>query len=832
MEVKSLNKNIQFLAGGGEMGKLTREKDWGKTYLGPPQTWPQSLRTTLSIILNSKFPMFLFWGNELTCFYNDAYRPSLGREGKHPSILGMRGEDAWPEIWDIIKPLIDRVLAGGEATWSEDQLIPIFRNGKIEDVYWTFSYSPVNDESGRPAGVFVTCTESTEKINLLKELENSNDELAFAIEATELGTWDYNPLTNKFSANKRLKKWFGLMSYSEIELHHAVKAIAAEDRARVTAAIQKALDNSSGGNYDIEYTIIDPVSKTERIVHAKGRAWFNDDNKPCRFNGTLEDVTEQTIARRKFENLFKEIEQHREKLNIVINASELATWELNLKTGEVHYSEKYLGIMGYESGTALTHPEILKHLHPDDLPVREKAFEDAFSNGILSYETRIIWNDGSLHWAEVRGKVFYDEDGGPSHLIGTVRDITNEKDLTNKMEKLVEERTKELTRSNESLKKSEQRYHLMVEEVQDYAILYLNREGIVENWNTGAEKIKGFKAEEIIGKSFYNFYTKEDRQNNLPQVLLKKAAEKGRAGQEGWRVRKDGTYFWASVVITAVHDENGNVIGFSKVTHDLTDKKNTDDALKKNAWELEQKNIELEKMNKELQSFAYVSSHDLQEPLRKIQTFASRILEKENENLSEQGKELFNRMQGSAKRMQALINDLLAYSRTHTSERILEETDLTKIVAQVKLELKEELQQKQAILEINELCPVRIVKFQFQQLLYNLISNSLKFSRPGHPPLIKIKSEIVEGTSKGNPALASGTKYCHISVSDNGIGFDQQYNEKIFELFQRLHGRMEYPGTGIGLAIVKKIVENHNGIITARAELNKGTTFDIYLPAT
>ncbi|HMI78094.1 MAG TPA: PAS domain-containing protein, partial [Ferruginibacter sp.] len=557
MEVKSLNKNIQFLAGGGEMGKLTREKAWGKTYLGPPHTWPQSLRTTLSIILNSKFPMFLFWGNELTCFYNDAYRPSLGREGKHPSILGMRGEDAWPEIWDIIKPLIDRVLAGGEATWSEDQLIPIFRNGKIEDVYWTFSYSPVNDESGKPAGVFVTCTESTEKINLLKQLENSNEELAFAIEATELGTWDYNPLTNKFSGNKRLKKWFGLMSHTEIELHHAINTIAAEDRDRVSAAIQKALDNSSGGNYDIEYTIIDPVSKKERIVHAKGRAWFDETNRPSRFNGTLEDVTEQTIARRKFENLFKEIEQHREKLNIVVNASELATWEMNLKTREIHYSDKYLEIMGYENGTALTHPQILKHLHPDDLPVREKAFEDAFSNGILSYETRIIWKDGSMHWTEVRGKVFYDEDGGPSHLIGTVRDITNEKDLTNKMEKLVEERTKELILSNESLKKSEQRYHLMVEEVQDYAILYLNREGIVENWNTGAEKIKGYKADEIIGKNFSNFYTKEDRESNLPQTLLNLAVQTGRAGQEGWRVRKDGSYFWASIVITAVHDEKG-----------------------------------------------------------------------------------------------------------------------------------------------------------------------------------------------------------------------------------------------------------------------------------
>src|SRR6478609_9711728 len=164
MNKENVALNLKFLAGGGEMGELTRQKDWSKTPVGSPETWPQSLRTTLSIILNSKFPMFLWWGPELTCFYNDAYRPSLGQNGKHPSILGQRAEDAWPEIWTIIKPLIDQVLRGDEATWSEDQLIPIFRNGKLDDVYWTFSYSPVKDESDKVAGVLVTCTETTEKI--------------------------------------------------------------------------------------------------------------------------------------------------------------------------------------------------------------------------------------------------------------------------------------------------------------------------------------------------------------------------------------------------------------------------------------------------------------------------------------------------------------------------------------------------------------------------------------------------------------------------------------------------------------------------------------------
>ncbi|WP_315815174.1 PAS domain-containing protein [Paraflavitalea speifideaquila] len=167
----------QFLQGGGEMGALTRAYRWEETSLGGPAQWPQSLRTTISIVLNNCFPMFLFWGPELLCFYNDAYRPSLGNNGKHPDALGKPAVEIWPEIWTVIKPLIDQVMAGGPAIWREDQLIPIYRNGHLEDVYWTFSYSPVRDESNAVAGVLVTCTETTEKVQQLATVVEFSKEL-------------------------------------------------------------------------------------------------------------------------------------------------------------------------------------------------------------------------------------------------------------------------------------------------------------------------------------------------------------------------------------------------------------------------------------------------------------------------------------------------------------------------------------------------------------------------------------------------------------------------------------------------------------------------------
>ena len=292
--------------GGGEMAELILRHDWQRSTLGDPEKWPQSLYILIGTMLRSKFPMFLWWGNDLIQFYNDAYRPSMGNEGKHPQALGQKGEDCWQEIWPIIKPLIDNVLEKGEATWSEDQYIPIYRNGSLEDVYWTFGYSPVMEEGGKVGGVLVVCTETTEKVTNLKNLAISENELAFAIDAAELATWDYNPISDKFTSNNRLKEWFGFSQEENIPLSMALRQIAERDRERVSFAIKNALSPSKGGTYDITYTIQHRVTQAERIVRAKGKAWFNDKREVYRFNGTLQDVTENVLSERKI----KESEEH------------------------------------------------------------------------------------------------------------------------------------------------------------------------------------------------------------------------------------------------------------------------------------------------------------------------------------------------------------------------------------------------------------------------------------------------------------------------------------------------------------------------------------------
>jgi light-regulated signal transduction histidine kinase (bacteriophytochrome) len=247
--------------------------------------------------------------------------------------------------------------------------------------------------------------------------------------------------------------------------------------------------------------------------------------------------------------------------------------------------------------------------------------------------------------------------------------------------------------------------------------------------------------------------------------------------------------------------------------------------------QLEEKNIELEKMNAELQSFAYVASHDLQEPLRKIQTFITLVSDKEQQTLNENVKSYFERIQSAASRMQTLIHDLLLYSRTNSAERVFERTGLPIILEQVKKELHEDIQQKNAVIEDTGLRKTNIIPFQFRQLLHNVIGNSLKFSREGLAPHIQLRDEFINGENVKGVTLQAGKKYYHLTIADNGIGFEEEFSERIFQVFQRLHGRDEYKGTGIGLAIVKKIVENHQGKIIAHGVPGKGATFQIYIPA-
>ena len=286
----SSRASFPFLSGGGEMGKLIREKNWSKTPLGPPDKWPQSLRTMVSVMLDNPFGMYIAWGNDFIQLYNDGYRPILGSL-KHPEALGISTRKTFEEIWHIIGSMFDDVMKG-KAVGFPDFMLPLNRDGFIENCYFDFSYSPIRQEDGTIGGVLVTVIETTQKKLAEDNLKESKDQLAFAIEAAELATWDFDLLQNKFTANNRFRDWFGFDKTPEDWTDFFHKVIAAEDKERVIKAYTNAL-SFPGNVYDVEYAIR-PVNRPERMLRAQGKAWFNDDHICYRFNGTLQDITEQS----------------------------------------------------------------------------------------------------------------------------------------------------------------------------------------------------------------------------------------------------------------------------------------------------------------------------------------------------------------------------------------------------------------------------------------------------------------------------------------------------------------------------------------------------------
>ncbi len=455
--------------------------------------------------------------------------------------------------------------------------------------------------------------------------------------------------------------------------------------------------------------------------------------------------------------------------------------------------------------------------------IPERMLKTAFDNGWVTHEGWRIRKDGTRFWAGITMTALLDDN---KQIIGyskVTKDLTERKIAEDKLSMY----TEELKQRNEALRQSEERYHKMIEEVQDYAILLLSKEGIVQNWNAGAALLKGYTAAEITGRSFKTFYTTEDIAIGLPEKLLLEAEVNGKANSEGWRVRKDGSKFWGSVVITALHNDNGEVIGFSKVTRDLTERKHAEDEMKAAAVVLKDQNKVLESLNSELSAFAYIVSHDLKEPIRKIRVFSAR--QREEGKSMDQILEYSHKIENSAAKMQKMMEDVLAYSEL-SAGITFEPVNLNETISVVKNDIELLIEEKQAAIYSDTLPTVHGIQHQLYQLFLNLFTNAVKFSKPAEKLTIKITLKQIRSKEISVEADTPHQHFYEISFTDNGIGFSQEYAKKIFEVFHKLHAKHESSGSGIGLAIVKKVMLNHSGWVTAESEPGKGTTFKLYFP--
>ncbi len=543
----SITDSFKFLSGGGEMGELIRSFDWSKTPVGNPATWPQSLCIAVRIMLDSPFGMYIAWGKEYIQLYNDGYLPILGST-KHPQALGISTRKTFAEIWPTIGPMFDAVMQGTPVGFP-DFTLQLDRNGYLEECVFDFSYSPIRLVDGEVGGVLVTVIETTEKVNSFKKLAESNDQLNFAIEATELGTWDYNPLTNKFTCNNRLKEWFGLPHEADVDLSLAIEVMVEKDRNRVADAIQKALQYESGGLYDIEYGIINSVTKQERIVRAKGRAWFGNDKKAYRVNGTLQDITEVKKAQ-------VQLEQSVRHLQIATDSANVGTWSLDIKSEKLTWSSLHKKMWGYdENNNDLNYEDWHKIILPED---KEYAFEKVEEARVNHTEYEVAYyinraNDGALRYMRSFGKYYYNDKGEAQTLTGITIDITEQKEV------------------EEKIKASETKFRTLSETIP-IMIWTATPDGKKNFFNKFYLEYTGLSLEELKDDGMLKIIFPDDLKKDLE--LWHHSLKNGEDFNMEKRLRRhDGTYRWHISHGIAQKDIQGNITGWIGSSTDIHEQK-------------------------------------------------------------------------------------------------------------------------------------------------------------------------------------------------------------------------------------------------------------------
>lgn len=357
------------------------------------------------------------------------------------------------------------------------------------------------------------------------------------------------------------------------------------------------------------------------------------------------------------------------------------------------------------------------------------------------------------------------------------------------------------------VRESEEIFRVLVNSVTDYAIFVLDRSGHIMTWNEGAQRLKGYSADEIVGRHFSTFYTEEARAIGHPDRELELAIEAGRYEEEGWRVRKDGTMFWANVVITPLYDKKNELIAFGKVTRDLTERKIAEQQREENSRLLTE-------TNEELQRLAYVVSHELQAPMATILRYGNLLSVRYKDRLGDDANDFIQKITSASKLVAKMIDDLWIYARTSAPQSDVELVYLKNVLTEVSEELKHDLEGAEII--YGELPSVPGNRRQLFFLFKELISNAVKYRR-AEPPRIEISAR-------------SDAEGHLISIKDNGIGIDKVYSEEVFKLFHRLEGSPESSSTGMGLAICQKIASQHRGRIWFESQLGYSTTFFVWLP--
>lgn len=769
----------------------------------------QSENQFRNLVTQSPFAKAVFEGEDMVItIANETMLRDLWKRELH-EVQGRQLLDVFPELTNQKFPEILHEVYTRGVTHKENEAIAYVESKEgTKKYYLDFQYAPMFDLEGAVRGVLVSVNDVTEKVEARLLINDSAERLSLATEGTQLATWDLNLENRQIVYTPRLNQLFG-QDESKILTHQALRdQVHPDDRVNI---VEKAFEAAlKTGTYFYEARVIHP-DQSEHWIRTQGKIIFDQDHKPLRMLGTMMDITQQKRAERI-------IEESEKRYRDLIQALPVAVYTVDEKGlinlfneaaaklwGRVPELGKELWCGAYELYT-LDGVLLSRENCPMGLALKEKR--------ALNVEAYVKWPDGNIRHVIENPKPILDSSGNITGALNVVIDITDRK------------------MAEFALRTSEGKFRTLADSMPQF-IWTGDTEGNLNYYNQSVFNYSGLTYDQLEKDGWLQLVHPDDREMTIR--LWKKAVATGYDFICEHRFRKaDGTYRWQLSRAIPQKDAQSVIQMWVGTGTDIHDSKLFIDELESKVQqrtrELTVINDELVKTNIELGQFAYVASHDLQEPLRKIQTFSTRIMETEKENLSDRGRDYFNRMQASSTRMQQLIVDLLAFSRANAVERNFELTDLNRLLNNVTEQLQESIQQKGATIIATNLPELHVIVYQFEQLFTNLITNFLKFVRAGVRPEMRITSGFIMGNLINVPEANPDKNYLYISFEDNGIGFDPQFTDRIFQVFQRLHSKNSYEGTGIGLAICKKIVDNHQGLITAIGRPDVGATFVIYFP--
>ena len=806
------------LANGGEMGALMRAHDWAATPVGPPGAWTQALRTTVRLLLTSRHPMFIFWGEAHTCFYNDACRLTMGPE-RHPSALGQPGRQVWDETWPIIGPQIEQVMGGGEATWHEDQLIPVTRHGRRQDAWWTYGYSPIDDPTapGGIGGVLVVYNDVTSEHLAREALREAEERTRLALAAADgVGTWDWDVAADRIRADARFAQLYGVdpaRAEAGAPLAEFTRSFHPDDQDRVGEAIASAL--RTGGELAAEFRLVQ-ADGSVRWVAARGRCTQAPDGTPLRFPGVTMDITERKHAE-------AALHESQGRLGAALAIAELGTFEWDVRTDAVTLDARSRAIFGFGPGEGTRAQEVFGRIDPADFGrVFAEAQASLLGMSRLETEYRIRLPGGTVRTVLSISDVVPDAGGKPDRLLGVFSDVTERKRIEADLRRLnetLEQRVEERTRERDRTWRLSQ--DLLVVADTDGTLLAVNAA-----WTA----LLGWGERELVGRRFVAFTHPDDLE--ATQAAFAGIIKAPLTRPYEYRLRhKDGTYRWFAWTGAF---EDGTVYANGRHT---TAEREQALALAATEEQLRQSQ-KMEAVGQLTGGLAHDFNNLLAGISGSLELLQARVAQGRIGDLER----YLAAAQGASKRAAALTHRLLAFTRRQTLDP--KPTDANRLVAGMEEMIRRTVGPEVAveIVGAGGLWTTLVDPNQLENALLNLCINARDAmaqpspggdtreagARPNGGRLtIETGNKWLDERTARQRGLPPG-QYVSLCVSDTGTGMTPEVVRRAFDPF--FTTKPIGMGTGLGLSMIYGFVQQSGGQARIYSEPGQGTMVCLYLP--